>query len=388
MSENQESLTRPPYLIIADDQTDVLEAVRLLLKNEGFFFDLVTSPDAVMENLRKREYDLLLMDLNYARDTTSGQEGMDLLGQVKALDDALPIVVMTAWGSIPLAVEAMQHGVGDFVQKPWDNARLLEILSAQVRKGRIRRAEISSRQRQEREFQEAREIQQNLIPRSLPQFNGFRLAAAYQPARIISGDSYDVLSFDQERFALCIGDVAGKGLPAALLMSNLQAAVKAFASQQVAPSDLCRRLNRLVAENVSGDRFITFFYARVDRILHRMEYANAGHNPPLLLRRSGEMLRLSCGGPVLGMLADPEYQQSEVELQKGDRLILFTDGVTEAWNEQGEEFGEERLMDLLNTQSCISIEEMTGRIMSALSDFSKETWHDDATLLAMDVLEN
>ncbi len=375
-----------PKLLIADDRVDVLEALRLLLKNEGFVFDLVTSPAAVLEKLKGEDYDLLLMDLNYARDTTSGEEGLDLLSHVKTINDSLPVVVMTAWGSIPLAVETMQHGVGDFVQKPWDNARLLETLRTQVENGRTRRLQIRSRRTQERELQEAREIQQNLIPRTLPNLPGYCLSARWQPAHTISGDSYDVLAFDARRFALCIADVAGKGMPAALLMSNLQAAVKAFASSQVAPRDLCSRLNRLLLDNVSNDRFITFFYGVVDGTERRIRYVNAGHNPPLLLRKDGELIRLAGGGTVLGIITDPEYQEGSLELESGDRLLLFTDGVVEARSPQSEEFGETRLLELLHNYASKPVEELTRTIMSVLSQFSRDDWHDDATLLAMDVL--
>jgi len=122
-------------ILIADDQPDVLEALRLLLKSEGYQMEWVSSPAAVLEALGKRDFDVVLMDLNYARDTTSGQEGLDLLSRVEALDATLPVVVMTAWGSVDLAVEAMRRGARDFVQKPWDNARLLAILQTQVELG-------------------------------------------------------------------------------------------------------------------------------------------------------------------------------------------------------------------------------------------------------------
>ncbi len=126
------SKPNPPRILIADDQPDVLAALRLLLKAEGYQIETAASPAAILSALEIREYDILLMDLNYARDTTSGQEGLDVLRQVAAKDPSLPVVVMTAWGSVELAVEAMRHGARDFVQKPWDNARLLAIVRTQV----------------------------------------------------------------------------------------------------------------------------------------------------------------------------------------------------------------------------------------------------------------
>ena len=121
-----------PRILIADDQPDVLEALRLLLKAESYEIEAVSSPAAVLRALETRDYNVLLMDLNYTRDTTSGQEGLDLLTRIQALDITLPVVVMTAWGSIGIAVEAMRRGARDFVEKPWDNTRLLSILRTQI----------------------------------------------------------------------------------------------------------------------------------------------------------------------------------------------------------------------------------------------------------------
>src|SRR6059036_945571 len=133
------SETAPPRVLIADDQPDVLEALRLLLKGEGYKIESAGSPAAILEAIDADEFDAVLMDLNYARDTTSGQEGLDLLSQLRSHDQTLPVVVMTAWGSVEVAVEAMRRGARDFVQKPWDNARLLTILRTQVELGRALR---------------------------------------------------------------------------------------------------------------------------------------------------------------------------------------------------------------------------------------------------------
>lgn len=128
-----------PRLLIADDQADVLEALRLLLKGEGFKIETANAPAQVLGAIEERDYDAVLMDLNYARDTTSGQEGLDLLSRIQKLDGTLPVIVMTAWGSVDVAVEAMRRGARDFVQKPWDNARLLSIVKTQVELGQALR---------------------------------------------------------------------------------------------------------------------------------------------------------------------------------------------------------------------------------------------------------
>src|SRR5438094_9421811 len=154
-----------PRILIADDQAHIREALQILLKNEGFVPEAVSSPRAVMEAVQDRSFDVLLLDLNYARDTTSGAEGLELLSRIRELDSALPVVLMTAWASIDIAIEAMQNGGRDFVQKPWDNDKLLGSLRRHAEEGRVLREK-------KQELKEAREIQQRLLPTELPQFPG------------------------------------------------------------------------------------------------------------------------------------------------------------------------------------------------------------------------
>ncbi len=394
-----ETTAAQPRVLIADDQTDVLEALRLLLKGHGYQTESVTSPAALLDAITRREFDLILMDLNYARDTTSGREGLDLLGHLQAVDGAPPIVVMTGWATVGLAVEAMQRGVGDFVEKPWVNTRLLEILKKQIglgrerREGRRRELEASRAQneialqlhQQEKEIEEARAIQQGFLPREIPQLAGYEIAAAWQPARVVGGDYYDVLAFGGESLGICIADVAGKGMPAAMLMSNLQAGVRGLASPQLSPDSICTRLNSLVCGNIASDRFITFFYAQLDGSARRLRYANAGHNVPIVLHRDGSCDRLEVGGGVLGVFQIQTFMMGTQELAPGDRVVLFTDGVTEARNADGEEFGEGRLVRLLEENRKASAQDLQIAILRAACDFCQGNWHDDATLVVIAV---
>jgi sigma-B regulation protein RsbU (phosphoserine phosphatase) len=381
-------------VLVADDQPDVLEALSLLLRQEGYQVCLVNSPAAILAALREQSFDLLLMDLNYARDTTSGREGLDLLARIEAESD-LPIVAMTGWGSVELAVEAMQHGVADFVQKPWDNDRLIESVQRYIAQGRRaarqsqaeneRRAQqaFGELRRREEESEEACHVQELLVPSEIEQLPGYRIAAAWRPARGVGGDYFDVLRLGADSLGLCIGDVTGKGVPAALLMANLQATVHALAGPQVEPTELCARVNSAIRPHVGDHRFITFFYGLLDGPARRFVYTNAGHNPPVLVRRDGSCQRLQNGGPLLGLLPAWQGELGVVELAPGDRLVLFTDGVTEATDASGEEFQEERLVDLVITYRHLPPAVLKARIMEELRDFTRDQWNDDATLLVL-----
>jgi sigma-B regulation protein RsbU (phosphoserine phosphatase) len=369
-----------PRILIADDNPDLIDALRLLLKGADIEFEAVASPEAALRALESRAFDLVLMDLNYTGDTTSGREGIDLLARVQAFDRLLPVIVMTGWGSVDIAVEAMRRGVRDFVQKPWDNEHLLATLAQEIEGGRALRRERAAEQR---ELSEALRIQQRLLPQQVPQVDGYELAVSWQPASGVGGDCFDAIRFGDSRLALTIADVVGKGIPAALLMSNLQAAVRAFASEAAEPQALCTQVNRILCGNIAEGRFISFFYCVLDAAAGALTYTNAGHYLPLLVRADGSVERLGTGGPVLGVIAAAEYDQSHATLAAGDRLILFTDGLTEARNARDDEFGESRLIEEAVQHRACSAPALQARLAGAVATFTGGRLHDDATLLVL-----
>jgi sigma-B regulation protein RsbU (phosphoserine phosphatase) len=168
-------------------------------------------------------------------------------------------------------------------------------------------------------------------------------------------------------------------------MSNLQAAVRGLASPSLSPEDLCTRLNALLCRNIASDRFVTLFYAHLDGPARQLRYVSAGHNPPLVLHRDGSHERLNEGGIVLGVFANQTFKSGTIELQSGDRMVLYTDGVTEACNSDDEEFGEERLLQVLQQNPSRSAIEIQKNILKAAAEFSRGPWQDDATLLVVAV---
>lgn len=367
-----------PRILIADDQADILSALNLLLKRQGYEITTATSPAGVIDLLETQHFDVLLVDLNYARDTTSGREGLDLMSQIQTHDPTLPVIAMTAWGSVEVAVEAMKGELRDFVQKPWDNDRLLDTIRAQVERGRGVRQALN---RTEQEQDEARKIQRGLMPKSIPHIPGYDIAHAWQPALHVSGDYFDLIPFTEHQLGFCIADVTGKGMPAALLMSNIQAMVHAYASEDTSPDRLCEKVNRGLAPNLPSDKFVTFFYGMLDTESHCFVFANAGHNPPILVRKDGRVIRLEEGGLVLGVFADGSYDQGRVYIEPGDRLVLFTDGVTEALNGDEEEFGDDRLIALTDAHRHEDVSIIQQQILDGVTRFCAGVYHDDITVI-------
>jgi sigma-B regulation protein RsbU (phosphoserine phosphatase) len=378
MSTTACRLQTPARVLVADDQPDVLEALRWLLTGEGYEPEFVSSTDGVLERLRERSFDLLLMDLNYSRDTTSGREGLELIPKVRALDGSLPIVVMTGWGNVDTAVEAMRSGARSFVQKPWEDVTLLEILQREIEEAQATKR---SDAKQKRELEDARLIQRGLLPTTTPQLAGLRLASSWQPANGVGGDCFDMLTFGTGAMGVYIADVAGKGVPAALLMSNLQAAVRAFAQEGASPASVTASVNRLLCRNMVSGRFITFCYARIDIEARRLRFANAGHNPPMLVRSSGRIDTLAPGGTVLGVFPDSAYSQGDFPIAPGDRLVLYTDGITEGRNAAGDEYGEERLAESALRHRRLCADEMLAAMLRDVTSFNNGAYEDDATMI-------
>ena len=235
---------------------------------------------------------------------------------------------------------------------------------------------------QEQELERAREIQQSLLPKEIPQLPGFEVAGAWQPASTVSGDYYDVLRLGDHRLGICIADVVGKGVSAALLMANVQAAVRAFAGDSESPAQVCAKVNLLLHENIATGKFVTFLYGILDGEAHTFQYCNAGHLYPILVS-GGSVRMLEQGGAVLGVFPAWIYEDSTVELRAGDRLLLFTDGITEASDANGQEFEETSIATFAKANSTLSAKELNSRLLAKVTAFCDAQFRDDATLLVI-----
>ncbi len=270
------------------------------------------------------------------------------------------------------------RSVGGQVALALENARLTSAVAA----------EVARRERLNRELEIAREVQEQLFPQGKPKVPGLDYAALCRPARGVGGDYYDFVDLPSGSFGLAIGDVSGKGIPAALLMASLQASLRGQATFGTTDlAQLMGRVNRLMCDSSAINRYATFFYGEYQPTSRVLRYVNAGHNPPMLVRSDGEVVRLDAGGPVVGLLDLASYMAAEVTLRPGDRFIAFTDGVSEAMNSHDEEWGEEHLLEAFRACDGLSPAEAIGRVIAGADAFAAGApQHDDMTLVVAAVV--
>ncbi|MGE5435720.1 MAG: GAF domain-containing SpoIIE family protein phosphatase [Syntrophothermus sp.] len=246
--------------------------------------------------------------------------------------------------------------------------------------------EALDKQKMEEELEIAREIQVNLLPHSIPAYNKIEISASNLSSKQVGGDYYDVIPLDENNFCVSIADVSGKSVPAALLMANLQAFLKIICKHGMELEEATALINDLICENTSDGRFITFFWAIVEENTCKLQYVNAGHNPPLLYR-NGKLIKLDKGGMILGVMKTlAPYNSEEIELQKDDVLVMYTDGVTEAKNLNDDEYGDERLEELIKLSAKYSSPEILSAIQKDVQLYSTGVAQsDDITLVVLKI---
>jgi phosphoserine phosphatase RsbU/P len=373
--EAVEKKTGLQKVLVVDDQADVREALRLLLKGAGYAIETAESPSHALAAAAYRDHDLIVVDMNYTWDTTSGDEGLRLLDHLHAQRRDVPIIAMTGWSTIELAVEAMHRGACDFVPKPWDNRHFLSIvrkhLSAQPEQSRPLDAELAI----------ARKVQRKLLPQ--PHFSAYGLncECASLPAREISGDLYDFFEIDSGSMAFLLGDVCGKGIGAALLMANLQATIRGQKELARYPSKLMERVNYLFFESTRPEHFATLFYGVYEASTRTIRYVNCGHPSAVLMRANGEFELLEASATVLGAFKDRGFEERSVAMGCGDRLVLFSDGFSEAkMDESSENWAVETILAAAKTDA----DGLAGVLASSAASGAPQA--DDITVMDIRVL--
>lgn len=271
-----------------------------------------------------------------------------------------------------------------------EDAKLLNVLSDQIA---IALENIDlyqtklEKQHIEKEISVAREIQKMLLPYHIPTGKNFEISAMNIPSKEVGGDYYDFILLDDHHIGIAIGDISGKGIPGAMLMSNLQATLRASVWQYHEPAEVMKRINNQIANTTSSEKFATFFYGILDSKKLTFIFTNAGHNYPIIKKRSGQYCHLTDGGLVIGVRPDFEYNQTRIKLSPGDTLVFYTDGITEALNPKVEEFGEQKLLDIIVNYPYNSAEQLRNHIYEEMISFTQgESQYDDLTLIVLQIL--
>ena len=244
--------------------------------------------------------------------------------------------------------------------------------------------ETLEKQRMEDDLRIAKNMQQRLLPSTIEQPEGYEIQGINIPSREVGGDYYDVIQIDKHSYGIVIADVSGKGAGAALLMSNLQAGLRALVGGDLGLAAIISRLNRLIYDNTDLEKYITFFYGILNTKTNTFAFCNAGHNPPYLINAKGSIQELKTGGIVLGMMQDATYETETIELHKEDSIVMYTDGITEAMNAQEDEFGELRLQEIIKTNKKESAEHIIEVISSDVKNYTGNTLQsDDITMVVV-----
>ena len=293
--------------------------------------------------------------------------------------------------SVPLVLKGRMVGLLNLFNKRTEggftdaDARLVGIIAAQsahvIENARLYAEETALKLMQE-EMKLAYKIQMDLLPKEPPHIAGYDIAGISIPAKSVGGDYFDYIQLNDRLLAFCLGDVSGKGMPAALLMATLQATLRGQIMIDSSPKECLQRTNALIYKSTDADKFATLFYGALDNSSHELTYANAGHNYPLFLKPGREPIRLETGGLVLGCLDDFCYGEKTLQFDPGDVLLIYSDGITESIDANEEEFGEQKLSEILQKNASESTARLIEKIVSAVHAHAGESPQaDDMTIL-------
>ena len=376
VAANEESL-----ILIAEDQEYVREALAMLLRGQGYSVALCASPSEALTIAQQRTPDVALLDMNYQRDSTSGIEGLELIERLRQLDGTVPIIALTAWGNVDLAVRAMKHGASDFLEKPWRNDTLLEKVQSLTQRAQQVR---SSQRISEFERHDAHELQTRIVPQRHLTAEGIEIFGDSIPAGVVGGDYFGVWQPAPDLLHFCVADVSGKGTPGAMIAAMLYASVSTLSSSSNSPELILGQVETILRDQLGEGHYVTIFYGVLDLRTRALHYVNAGHCPPIVRHADGRTESLSPTRPVLGFMLDNGYRSERLRLARGDHLLLYTDGVSEAANEAGEEFGAEHLGRAFDGGAG-PLPEQWCALMEKVRTYANGNLTDDATMVLISV---
>ncbi len=380
-------------ILSVDDELD-LELLltqyfrRKIRKGEYEFHFAHNGLEALTMLLKEKDFDIILSDINMPE-----MDGLSLLTKINEMQNpALKCIMVSAYGDMGNIRQAMNNGAFDFATKPID----LDDLSLTIEKAIEQISYIKAMQQEHIQLESikgdlavAREIQQAILPRIIPPFpenaHQIDIAASMEAAKDVGGDFYDFFRIDEDHIGFVIADVSGKGVPAAIFMAVCRTLIRATGIKGGAPSECITYTNDLLVEESVSDMFVTVFYGIYNLKTGEVVYTNAGHNPPYVVKADGSIKNLPLSkNLVTGIVEGYQYTEETLQLEHGDTLLLYTDGVTEAIDTESKEYGEERLKNLLRQSAQASCQELIDMVKADVKSFAgDEEQSDDITLLAI-----
>jgi sigma-B regulation protein RsbU (phosphoserine phosphatase) len=379
--------TSGPYrILVVDDEPDleplVLQRMRRAIRSGRYQFVFAQNGVEALETLNQDdEIDMVLSDINMPQ-----MDGLALLSHIPEVAPDIHAVIISAYGDMKNIRSAMNLGAFDFVTKPVDFEDLRITIERALTNLEAWRAATASRERLvalENELDVANKMQQTILPTEFPSQSGFQIHGSMTPARVVGGDFFDVLYLNNGRVGLTVADVSDKGVPAALFMMASRTLLKSAAMGLKSPREVLREVNDLLYDDNDAMMFVTLFYAVYDPATGELTYANGGHNAPLIVHVDGTSTILpGTNGIALGVMPGMEYDERTISTSAGDTIVFYTDGVTEAVNDQGQEFGMDRLRQVFTSQPMRDAESATQAVFDAVSQFAGDVAQfDDITCL-------
>jgi sigma-B regulation protein RsbU (phosphoserine phosphatase) len=375
-------------ILIVDDERLNINVLNELLKSNYKIMAAINGEQALKAASSKNPPDLILLDIMMPE-----MDGYEVCKRLKADDQTkdIPIIFVTAMGQESDETKGLELGAADYLTKPISPAIVEARVQTQIKLQRGRKDlqlayELieAHKTRMEKELNVARDIQLSMLPKTFPEHNDFTLHAIMNAALEVGGDFYDYFFIDEDNLCLCVGDVSGKGVPAALFMAITKSMIKSRAADDLSTANIMTHVNREISQNNESSMFITVFLSILNLKTGELTYTNAGHNPPFIKHAGSEIDRIDQRhGPVAGAVEGFTYKESSLFLSEGDTLLLYTDGVTEAISSANELYGEQRLINTLglNHNSPMDLNSYILNDVLKFEDGTDQT--DDITILSL-----
>lgn len=382
----------PEKMLVVDDEPDLESLIRQRFRKkirdgEYDFVFAGNGLEALSRLLEHKDIGIILSDINMPE-----MDGLTLLAKLNELrNPALRTVIVSAYGDMENIRTAMNHGAYDFVTKPVDFVDLEKTIEKTIRELELVRNAIQEHDKLlaiQYDLDTARNIQSAILPKKFPPYpgkTGFEIFAAMEPAKEVGGDMYDFFLLDENRIGFVIGDVAGKGVPAAIFMAVSRTLIRATALKGISPDECLTYVNNLLCNESVSSMFVTVFYGILNFKTGELHYANGGHNPPYVVSEDGTVKEIELtGGIALGVIDDATYESKKIQLKPGDLIYSFTDGVTEAMNKESVLYSEKRLEDFLKENCKLSATDMIKQSFESVHGYAGEAQQsDDITMLTI-----